>query len=262
MPPTGSPTDFGQKLEQLIAQNKVIIFSKTTCPFCSKVKALFDELNVDKVVIELDQTEEGPQLHEALKAKVGRTSVPQVFIGGKHIGGCDDTFKAKDEGVLAQLLKSHDYDYDLIVIGGGSGGLAASKEAVKYNKKVAVLDFVVPTPQGTSWGLGGTCVNVGCIPKKLMHTAALIGQTLKDAVNYGWNVPENVTHDWNRMRDEIQNYVKSINFGYRVALREKKVDYINAYGSFVDPHKMKVSLDLDNCHIWLLTTFNNLKFPH
>ena len=39
-------------------------------------------------------------------------------------------------------------------------------------------------------GLGGTCVNVGCIPKKLMHTAGLIGQTLKDAANYGWNVPE------------------------------------------------------------------------
>jgi pyruvate/2-oxoglutarate dehydrogenase complex dihydrolipoamide dehydrogenase (E3) component len=63
----------------------------------------------------------------------------------------------------------------LIVIGGGSGGLACSKEAAKYGKKVAVFDFVQPTPVGTSWGLGGTCVNVGCIPKKLMHHAALLG---------------------------------------------------------------------------------------
>jgi thioredoxin reductase (NADPH) len=57
----------------------------------------------------------------------------------------------------------------LKVIGGGSGGLAAAKEAAKYGKKVALCDFVQPTPMGTTWGLGGTCVNVGCIPKKLMH---------------------------------------------------------------------------------------------
>ena len=66
-----------------------------------------------------------------------------------------------------------------IVIGGGSGGLAASKEAAKYGAKVAVCDFVKPTPIGTTWGLGGTCVNVGCIPKKLMHQAAIFGHDLQ-----------------------------------------------------------------------------------
>jgi hypothetical protein len=65
--------------------------------------------------------------------------------------------------------------YDLVVIGGGSGGLAASKEAARLGAKVAVLDFVKPTPYGSKWGLGGTCVNVGCIPKKLYHTAAIYG---------------------------------------------------------------------------------------
>lgn len=67
-------------------------------------------------------------------------------------------------------------EYDLVVIGGGSGGLACAKEAVVQGAKVAVLDFVKPTPIGTKWGLGGTCVNVGCIPKKLMHQAALLGE--------------------------------------------------------------------------------------
>ena len=84
------------------------------------------------MVIELDEIESGQQLHEELKALVGRTSVPQVFISGQHIGGCDDTLKARDEGVLAKLLKGHDFDYDLIVIGGGSGGLAASKVSNNY----------------------------------------------------------------------------------------------------------------------------------
>lgn len=62
-----------------------------------------------------------------------------------------------------------DQEYDLVVIGGGSGGLACAKEAARLGRKVACLDFVTPSPRGSTWGLGGTCVNVGCIPKKLMH---------------------------------------------------------------------------------------------
>lgn len=130
------------------------------------------------------------------------------------------------------------YDYDLIIIGGGSGGLAAAKEAAKFDKKVLVLDFVTPTPLGTRWGLGGTCVNVGCIPKKLMHQAALLGQALKDSRNYGWKVEDSVKHDWEKMTESVQNHIGSLNWGYRVALREKKVVYENAYGKFVGPHKI------------------------
>lgn len=70
-----------------------------------------------------------------------------------------------------------------MVIGGGSGGLAAAKEAVGLNAKVAVLDYVTPSPLGTTWGLGGTCVNVGCIPKKLMHQAALLGEAVHVHIN-------------------------------------------------------------------------------
>lgn len=68
--------------------------------------------------------------------------------------------------------------YDLVVIGGGSGGLACAKEAVQLGAKVAVLDYVTPSPRGSVWGLGGTCVNVGCIPKKLMHQASLLGEAI------------------------------------------------------------------------------------
>jgi pyruvate/2-oxoglutarate dehydrogenase complex dihydrolipoamide dehydrogenase (E3) component len=68
--------------------------------------------------------------------------------------------------------------YDLVVLGGGSGGLAAAKQAAELGANVAVFDYVTPSPKGTKWGLGGTCVNVGCIPKKLMHQAALLGEAV------------------------------------------------------------------------------------
>ena len=71
---------------------------------------------------------------------------------------------------------THPYDYDLFVIGGGSGGISCARYGANAGKKVALADFVQPSPIGTSWGLGGTCVNVGCIPKKLMHYAGLLSE--------------------------------------------------------------------------------------
>ena len=50
--------------------------------------------------------------------------------------------------------------------------------------------------QGTKWGLGGTCVNVGCIPKKLMHQAAILGHSIKESEKYGWKLSSSPTHDW------------------------------------------------------------------
>lgn len=75
----------------------------------------------------------------------------------------------EDGGPNSIVSKSGSFEYDLIVIGGGSGGLACAKEAARFGRRVACLDYVKPSPRGSKWGLGGTCVNVGCIPKKLMH---------------------------------------------------------------------------------------------
>jgi len=238
-PVTGSPMEM---VDQYVNNNKVMMFSKTTCPFCSKVKQLFEQEKIKYEVLEIDQIAEGPAIQAALAEKTGQRTVPNTFINGEHVGGCDDTFKLHSENKLLPMVQaeSHNYDYDIMVIGGGSGGLAASKEASKLGKKVAVCDFVKPSPAGTTWGLGGTCVNVGCIPKKLMHQAALLGEAVKDAASFGWQVDRaQVNHDWAKMVLEIQNHIGGLNWGYRVALREKQVDYLNEYAQFVDGHTLK-----------------------
>ncbi|XP_037026876.1 thioredoxin reductase 1, mitochondrial isoform X2 [Bradysia coprophila] len=138
---------------------------------------------------------------------------------------------------FAQIGIKNNFDYDLVVIGGGSGGLACAKEAVVQGAKVAVLDYVKPSPQGTKWGLGGTCVNVGCIPKKLMHQAALLGEAVHEAADYGWSIDkESVKIDWDKLKTSVQNHVKSVNWVTRVDLRDKKVEYINGLGYFKDAH--------------------------
>ncbi|ETO64027.1 hypothetical protein F444_18366 [Phytophthora nicotianae P1976] len=142
----------------------------------------------------------------------------------------------------ADAEKETSYDYDLVVIGGGSGGLACSKEAASLGQKVCVLDYVKPSPQGTSWGLGGTCVNVGCIPKKLMHQSSLIGEVMHhDSANFGWNVEGSApTFDWKQLVTNVDGYIKGINFKYKVELRSKYVKYENFMGSFIDPHTLEL----------------------
>ncbi|XP_013140297.1 PREDICTED: thioredoxin reductase 1, mitochondrial isoform X4 [Papilio polytes] len=141
-------------------------------------------------------------------------------------------------------LQHGTFDYDLAVIGGGSGGLACAKEAVNHGAKVAVLDYVTPSPLGTKWGLGGTCVNVGCIPKKLMHQAALLGESIHEAVSYGWEVPspKDIKINWTSLTEAVQNHIKSVNWVTRVDLRDKKIEYINGLGEFKDAHTIVATL--------------------
>jgi len=127
------------------------------------------------------------------------------------------------------------YDYDYVVIGGGSGGLASAKTAADLGATVALFDYVKKSPQGTNWGLGGTCVNVGCIPKKLMHYTALLGAGMQDAKKMGWEFQE-PKHRWSTMLESVNNYIRSLNFGYRSDLMKKNVKYFNSLASFVDNH--------------------------
>lgn len=190
----------------------------------------------------------------------------------QFIGGCDDTLDwcrafarpapvPASDAPAARMVPDghapdHCYDFDLVVLGGGSGGLAASKEAAALGAKVAVLDYVTPSPAGAKWGLGGTCVNVGCIPKKLMHNAALLSESSKvDAAHYGIGVSKaqeeewmgisqdnaQGDHSWDTLKQNVQNHISGLNFKYRVDLREKKVTYLNLLGSFADAHTLETT---------------------
>ncbi|RVW28511.1 Glutaredoxin-C4 [Vitis vinifera] len=82
------------------------------CRYCKRAKAVFKELNQVPYVVELDQREDGWNIQDALSGMVGRRTVPQVFINGKHIGGSDDTVEAYQSGDLAKLLGIAEEDSD------------------------------------------------------------------------------------------------------------------------------------------------------
>ncbi|KAH9564104.1 hypothetical protein CY35_04G006400 [Sphagnum magellanicum] len=95
-----------QFVNDAIAVNRVVVFSKSYCPYCQRAKALFKQLNEEPYIVELDLREDGAAIHQALQKLVERRTVPQVFVNGVHVGGADDTVAAQHSGRLKKLLKS------------------------------------------------------------------------------------------------------------------------------------------------------------
>jgi thioredoxin reductase (NADPH) len=134
-----------------------------------------------------------------------------------------------------------EYNYDYFVIGGGSGGLASASAAAEHGAKVGLADFVKPSPLGTKWGLGGTCVNVGCIPKKLFHYIGLLGEARDDLNEVGWKVDPDIKHNWEVAHEKVTDHIKSINFGYRKKLNTEKIAYHNKLARLLDKHTVELT---------------------
>ncbi|RSU60349.1 glutathione-disulfide reductase [Sphingobium yanoikuyae] len=124
-----------------------------------------------------------------------------------------------------------DYDFDLFVIGAGSGGVRASRVAAAHGAKVAVAE---------EFRVGGTCVIRGCVPKKLLIYGAHFAEDLKDARRFGWNVPD-CGFEWATLRDNVLADVDRLEGLYTNTLNSHKVELIAERVTVTGPHSVKLA---------------------
>ena len=123
------------------------------------------------------------------------------------------------------------YDYDLLTIGAGSGGVRASRVAAAHGARVAVAE---------EHRVGGTCVIRGCVPKKLLIYGAHFAEDLKDARRFGWDVPETAFH-WPTLRDNVLADVDRLNAAYTTTLNNYGVEIINERVTVTGPHSVRLA---------------------
>ena len=120
--------------------------------------------------------------------------------------------------------------YDLLVIGGGSGGIAMANRAASYGAKVALIE---------SGRLGGTCVNVGCVPKKIMWNAASIAHVFHEAGDYGFSARVE-RFDWAALKKNRDDYVAWLNGRYQAGLEKNGVEWLRGRARFGGPREVAV----------------------
>lgn len=121
--------------------------------------------------------------------------------------------------------------FDLIVLGGGSGGIASAIRAAKHGAKVAVVE---------AQHLGGTCVNLGCVPKKIMFNAASIAQSYDKSVDYAFS-PQPMHLNWNKLVNKRNEYIARLRLIYASRFKEYKITHIKGTGAFHDAHSIVVN---------------------
>ncbi len=129
------------------------------------------------------------------------------------------------------MTSSRPYDYDLVTLGAGSGGVRASRLAAKYGGRVAVVEASRP---------GGTCVMRGCVPKKLLVYGAQYAAHFEDSAGYGWHVAGAV-HDWGAMVAAKNKELDRLEGIYSRILRDAGANLIGGRGVIVDPHTVEVN---------------------
>ena len=123
-----------------------------------------------------------------------------------------------------------EYDYDLFVIGAGSGGVRAGRLAAQLGKRVGVAEESLP---------GGTCVVRGCVPKKYLVYGADFGEAIEKSKGYGWSM-DNVAFDWGMLRDAVQTEVSRLSGIYSTILEKNGADLFRERAEFVDAHTVRL----------------------
>ncbi|MCZ8017688.1 glutathione-disulfide reductase [Novosphingobium sp.] len=124
-----------------------------------------------------------------------------------------------------------DFDYDLFVIGAGSGGVRASRIAASHGARVAVAE---------EFRVGGTCVIRGCVPKKLLVYASHFAHSLHDAPTYGWTL-QGQSFDWNRLRDFVASDVDRLERAYTSTLDSNKVEHFHERATVAGPNTVRLA---------------------
>lgn len=126
---------------------------------------------------------------------------------------------------------SSTHDYDLIAVGGGSGGIATANRAGSYGARCLVIE--------SDDVLGGTCVNRGCVPKKVMWYGAAMAHALRDAEGYGFDISIN-GFDWSALVEKREQYIRNINNAYANYLGRNNVETLFGRASLIDAHTVAV----------------------
>ena len=122
-------------------------------------------------------------------------------------------------------------DFDLFVVGAGSGGVRASRVAAAYGARVAVAE---------EYKVGGTCVIRGCVPKKLLVYGSHFAEDLNDAAMFGWDVP-NCRFDWPTLRDNVLGEVERLEGAYTETLKTHKVTILDERAVVTGPQSVKLA---------------------
>ncbi len=131
---------------------------------------------------------------------------------------------------------TREYDYDLFVIGAGSGGTRAARVSAAHGAKVAVAE---------EHRVGGTCVIRGCVPKKLLVYGAHFAEDLRDASAFGWDVPDQCNFSWRRLRDNVLAEVDRINGAYTQTLENHGVEILHERAVVTGPHSVRLASGRD-----------------
>lgn len=130
---------------------------------------------------------------------------------------------------MESSIKQH---YDFLIIGAGSGAMGAGRRAALFGKKVAMIENKV---------IGGTCVNVGCVPKKVMFNLANFLEEANVIKDYGVRGLENISLDFKDFKTQRDAYIKRLNVIYTNNLKNSNVDYIEGTARFVSKNEVEVS---------------------
>ena len=144
------------------------------------------------------------------------------------------------------------YDYDLFVIGAGSGGVRAARMSASFGARVAVAE---------ERDLGGTCVNVGCVPKKLFVYGAHFAEDFEDAAGYGWQ-GNGALFDWPTLRDNKTREIERLNDVYRGLLTRAGVDILEARAVLEDAHAIRIAGSTVTARDILVATGSWPSVPH